>query len=45
MERIVQSVGDNTIPYRRHLCPYEKERKRRHKEKSDDAVDGVSNEE
>jgi len=42
-ERIVQSVDDNTIRCRRHLCPYEGEKKR-HKEKSDDAVDGASNE-
>ena len=44
MERIVQSADDNTIRCRRHLCPYEEE-KRRHKEKSDDAFDGASNEE
>jgi hypothetical protein len=43
-ERIVQSVDDNTIRCRRHLCPYTEERER-HKEKSDDAVDGASNEE
>ncbi len=44
MERIVQSADDNTIRCRRHLCSYEEE-KRRHKEKSDDAFDGASNEE
>jgi hypothetical protein len=43
-ERIVQSVDDNTIRCRRQLCPY-KEEKKRHKKKSDDAVDGASNEE
>jgi hypothetical protein len=43
-ESIVQSVEDNTIRCRRHLCPY-KEEKKRHQEKSDEAVDGMSNEE
>lgn len=45
MEKIVQSADDNTIHYRRLLCPYKKKRKRDIKKKSGDAVDGVSSEE